>query len=260
MKRMTASVTVLAAAAWAMALVPAWAAQPAFHWQGKLAPGAVVEVQGVNGGITASGTSDGSVDVTAAKRAVRSDPDQVKIEVVEHAGGVTICAVYPGTVGDRPCHGSFRQKGDNDVKVDFDVKVPAGVRFVGRTVNGDVTASGLRADAEARTVNGNIELDTTSAARANTVNGRIAARFGRADWNGALKLATVNGRIEVTLPAASSAEVKASTVSGRIESDFPLAVRGEFGPRSATGTLGGGGRSLELRAVNGSIALRKAGS
>ena len=43
---------------------------------------------------------------------------------------------------------------DNDVNVEFRVKVPAGVRFVGRTVNGGIEASGITADAEAHTVNG----------------------------------------------------------------------------------------------------------
>jgi hypothetical protein len=37
----------------------------------------------------------------ATKHGRRSDPAEVEIEVVEHAGGVTICAVYPSP-GSRP--------------------------------------------------------------------------------------------------------------------------------------------------------------
>ena len=87
---------------------------------------------------------------------------------------------------------------DNDVNVEFRVKVPAGVRFVGRTVNGGIEASGITADAEAHTVNGGVTLDATGTARAETVNGGITARLGSADWTGTLKLKTVNGGIEMT--------------------------------------------------------------
>ncbi|MGH7672909.1 MAG: hypothetical protein ACREMC_08415, partial [Gemmatimonadales bacterium] len=71
------------------------AAQEDFRWHGRLAPGKTIEVKGVNGDVRAVAATGPEVDVTAAKRARRSDPDEVKIEVVEHEGGVTICAVYP---------------------------------------------------------------------------------------------------------------------------------------------------------------------
>jgi len=146
---------------------------------------------------------------------------------------------------------------DNDVRIEFRVKVPAGVRFVGRTVNGAITATGLEADAEITTVNGGVVVDTAGAARAHAVNGTIKARLGRADWTGTLKLNTVNGGVDVTLPAGANAQVDASTVNGGIDSDFPLDATGRRG-RRLHGTSGSGGRQLTIGTVNGSIALRKA--
>ena len=180
--------TILAVVAAALA-VPAFAAQEDFHWTGTVAAGAAVEIKGVNGGIIATGAPGGAVEVTAVKKGRKSDPAQVKVEVVEHAGGVTICAVYPSTGAPNECkpgEGGRMSVRDNDVNVEFRVKVPAGVRFVGRTVNGGIEASGITADAEARTVNGGVDLDATGTARAETVNGGITARLGRADWAGAL--------------------------------------------------------------------------
>jgi DUF4097 and DUF4098 domain-containing protein YvlB len=46
-------------------------------------------------------------------------------------------------------------------------------------------------------------------------------------------------------------------VNGGIESDFPITVRGRWGPRSMTGTIGSGGRRLELETVNGAIQIRR---
>ena len=39
---------------------------------------------------------------------------------------------------------------------------------------------------------------------------------------------------------------------------FPLTIQGRFGPRHLSGTIGGGGRTLQLSTVNGSIHLRQA--
>ncbi len=253
--------TILAAFVVAAAPVLAAAAQEEFRWSGKVAAGQVIEIKGVNGGITATGSAGGNVEVTAVKKGRKSDPADVKVEVVEHAGGVTICAVYPSDGAANECtpgKGGRMRVRDNDVNVEFRVSVPAGVRFAGRTVNGGIEASGIEADAEAETVNGGVELDSTGTARAETVNGGITARLGRADWVGTLKLETVNGGIDVTLPDGLSADVRASTVNGDISTDFPLAVTGKIARRKLEGTIGSGGRLLEMKTVNGGIELKKA--
>ena len=59
------------------------------------------------------------------------------------------------------------------------------------------------------------------------------------------------------MPSQLSTEVQASTVNGEIESDYPVLVTGKFGPRRMRGTIGSGGRSLNLSTVNGGIKLRK---
>jgi len=237
------------------------AAQGEFHWKGRLAAGKSIEIKGVNGDVDAV-AGRGEVDVTAVKRAKRSDPDDVKIEVVEHADGVTICAVYPSdgrrenTCG--PGEGGHMSTHDNDVAVYFTVRVPAGVKFIGKTVNGEVEAANLESDVDATTVNGSVRISTSGYAEATTVNGSITASMGRANWTDGLAFTTVNGGITLDLPANLSTEVRASTVNGDILSDFPLTVTGRLGPRRVNGTIGSGGRQLALTTVNGSIKLRKA--
>ncbi len=236
------------------------AAQAEFHWKGTIAAGKAIEIKGVNGDVRAVAGS-GAVEVTAVKHARRSDPDEVKIAVVEHADGVTICAVYPSD-GRRentcePGDGGHMSTHDNDVQVDFTVRVPAGVRFRGKTVNGAVEAANLASDVDASTVNGGIRISTAGSAEAHTVNGSIVAALGRSNWSDAIEFSTVNGGITLDLPAGLSTEVRASTVNGDIETDFPLTVTGRLGPRSLRGTIGSGGRQLALSTVNGSIRLRK---
>jgi hypothetical protein len=128
-----------------------------------------------------------SVQVTALRSGLRSDPNEVEIEVVEHADGVTICAVYPSNECAPGDDGRNRSR-NNDVKVEFDVYVPAGVRFAGRMVNGTIRADELTADVRARTVNGNVRLSTSQGASAKTVNGSIRASFGETSWDGEASL------------------------------------------------------------------------
>jgi len=261
---MTKGLPVAAAVLAAAVASPAAAGEKrtqSWDWQGRVAAGSAIEIKGTNGGIEATGSSGDQVVVTAVKKGRRSDPALVEIEVVEHAGGVTICAVYPSSGRPNECapgEGGRMSTRDNDVSVDFRVEVPKGVRFVGRTVNGGIHARGIQADAEAHTVNGGVEVEAAGTARAQTVNGGITARLGRADWTGTLNLKTVNGGIDVFLPANAAAEIRAATVNGDIETDFPLTVQGKIGRRRLQGTIGGGGRLLELETVNGGIELRKA--
>jgi DUF4097 and DUF4098 domain-containing protein YvlB len=146
---------------------------------------------------------------------------------------------------------------DNDVNVSFRVRVPAQVRLKAHTVNGAVKALGLTADAEARTVNGSITIESAGVAQGQTVNGSITASLGQANWSGKLALSTVNGGIHLTAPTSLSTELHASTVNGSIDTDFPLTVQGRVSRRELRGTIAGGGRQLELETVNGSIALKR---
>lgn len=212
-----------------------------FTWNGAVDYGNTVEIRGVNGSVRALASDDGSVHVEATRRARQSDPDSVRIEVVEHDEGVTVCAVYPTPEGSRRENTCRRGGGpmnvrENDVQVDFVIRVPAGVRFAGSTVNGEIDAEGLRSDVEAATVNGGVNIQTT---------GFVS------------RATTVNGGIVLEVPSDLNAEFHATTVNGSIDSDFPILATGRADRRSLRGTIGGGGPELRATTVNGSIRLRR---
>lgn len=233
-----------------------------FKWHSAMANGKTLEVRGVSGRVRATRATGSEAEVTAVKKAGRrGDPDDVEIKVVEDGNGVTICALYPtrrSRQSDCQSGGSRDENyRDTDVEVDFEVKVPAGVDFVGVTVNGDVYARDLPADAEVSTVNGDVEATAAGIVRGTTVNGSVTATMGKTGWTGTLHFSTVNGGITVTFPADFDAEIDASTVNGSIDSDFPITVQGKMRRNTFHGTIGKGGRRLELNTVNGSIELRK---
>ena len=177
-----------------------------------------------------------SVQVTAVRSGFRSDPNEVEFVVVEHADGVTICAVYPSSGSEpnecAPGDGGRNRTRNNDVKVEFEVYVPAGVRFAGRMVNATIRAEDLTADIRAQTVNGGLRLSTSQGASAKTVNGSI--------------------RLEV--PEQLNADLEIRTTNGRITTDLPITTT-RATRRRVEGTLGEGGADLRLKTVNGNITL-----
>jgi len=244
--------------AWAVG-IPA-SAQTDFEWTGQLAPGQSIEVIDVNGSIHASAARSGNISVTAVKTARRSNPAEVRFEVVPHAGGVTVCVMYPEPAGSQPnqCQPGGRGRNnskDNDTSVEFNVQVPAGIKLLARTVNGSIDANGLMSDTDASTVNGSVTVATSGAARATTVNGAIRAAMGQAPNGG--KFTTVNGEVTLQLPASTNADVRVSTISGEIRSDFPLQIDTEPGPKHASGVIGNGGRALDISTVNGGVTLQR---
>ena len=208
-----------------------------FEWRGTVLQGNMLEIKGVNGDVRAEVASGGQAEVVATKSSRRSDIASVRIEVVEHGGGVTLCAVYPDTEQPsqrmRPRRRRTHEVRDNDVKVSFVVRVPPGARFVGKTVNGDVTTASLSGPVSLRTVNGSVEFSTSGSGDASTVNGEIRAALGSAIWEGRLEFSTVNGGISLELPQDLQTDVRARTVNGIDQHRFPGHGHGPHRPALA---------------------------
>lgn len=240
------------------------AGQEEFRWSGRVEPGRTIEVKGVNGGIRAERGTGPEVEVIARKTARRSDPASVSVEVLTHEGGVTVCALYPTPSGQRanecaPGSAGRMSTRNNDVRVEFTVRVPDGVHLAARTVNGSVEARGLRADVDVNTTNGPIRVSTTGLARARTTNGAIEVEMGSGDGTEDLEFRTTNGGITLVVSGELDADIEARTTNGSFSSDYPVTVQGTFGPRRVEGVIGRGGRRLVLHTTNGNVRIRRAG-
>jgi hypothetical protein len=233
-----------------------------FHWQGNLKDGQTLEVINRNGDIEASGSAGDAARVEGLKR--DSDESEMFIEVVEYSDGVTICAVYAKDKTPGRCHrGGVSSESSNwnwhgrRAKINFNVKVPRGVKLTTLTTNGGVRCNDLNSVVKAATTNGNVEVSTSEWASARTTNGGVRVAMGNAKWNGELEMMTTNGSVNVTLPASAEFKVNAATTNGGIHTDFPVTVQGSFSSKDLSGTVGGGGRELRVATTNGGIELRK---
>ena len=165
-----------------------------FEWHGPVARGSFIEIRGINGNVRAEPSTSGEVEVVAKVDGPRSRVS-VQVQLMQQENGVTVCSVFPG---EKVC----RAPGDNGpgARVDFVVRVPEGVDFLGSTVNGGVEAESLKSDVQAFTVNGQVRVSTTGTLQAKTVNGSIDAALLKPFWSKPPELSTVNGGIRLVLP------------------------------------------------------------
>ena len=52
--------------------------------------------------------------------------------------------------------------------------------------------------------------------------------------------------------------MRAETLNGHISTDFPITSQGTLSRRRLDGVIGGGGRELRLKTVNGNVEIRRA--
>lgn len=246
----------------ALALAAPLAAQD-YHFTRVLSPGNRLEIDNINGRVDVTRAAGRTADITVTKTVKSGDGAMVKAISEESANGFKVCTIYVNRDPNRrTCDGdnnndSRRGHDHFDVEMHYVVQVPAGVRLEVDNVNGSVSVTGADVDSRIETVNGDVNFDGAGAQSLETVNGRIVAGFTNPSWEGTLHISTVNGSVELTFPAALSADVRGETVNGGIQSDFPITIEKGFGPKSFEGRIGSGGRRLNIETVNGGITLRK---
>lgn len=234
----------------------------AFTWEGAIPEGRWLYVRNLNGHIRVDRATGNRVEVSATKRWRRGDPDDVRIEQRKSGDDVIICAIWrENTRCDEDGYSTRDNDGwrgrNNDTNVEFTIRLPAGVKLVTSTVNGNLDITGATSEVEASTVNGGIDATSSGGpVRANTVNGSIVVKMQEMGTKD-LDFETVNGSIEVWVPDKLDADIDMRTVNGRVMSDFPMTVSGRINPRHIRAKIGNGGRRISFATVNGSVELRK---
>ena len=233
-----------------------------FTTKQSIAPGGTIRVENLNGSINVEASDNGTTTVSAVKRWRRGDPARVRILVEPEKDGATVCALWQDeqSCDDRESHHNNHNE-HNDVSVQFTVRVAKGVKVDLNTVNGSLDVSGATAAVNAETVNGRVEVATLGGpVSARTVNGSVRATIEHlVKSSEPLELETVNGSVQLEAPADLNADVDAETTNGGIESDFPVTISSGMIGKHVHGTVGQGGRRVELHTTNGSVKLRKLG-
>lgn len=234
-----------------------------FRSSQPLRSGGTLTVKNVNGPVEITTWDQETVDIDAVKQADSRDLlNSIKIEVRATADGVSIRTIVP-----EHHHGSAGAR--------MVLKVPRRVNLEDiSSSNGSIRVSGVAGAARLSTSNGGIHADVSGGRfRADTSNGAIEATLREADTREPIVLDTSNGRISLTLDAASVPEIRADTSNSAIDihlpasanarleastsnsgifSDFEVTTR-SLSKDSLEGTIGSGGPLLKLDTSNGAI-------
>lgn len=234
--------------------------QEVWTWSGPLSAGQWARGHSINGAIKFEPSPDNQVHIRAEKKwGRRGDPRDISFALVRTSTGLTVCVLRHEIDSCEEDGIDSRRQRDysNDARADITIQVPRGAHVSANTVNGGVRVDGMNGEIKASTVNGGVTVATSGGpVSATTVNGSVHAEIGTASRE-AMRFRTVNGSVEISLPGETSADLDISTVNGSINTEFPLTITGRWGPKHARGAINGGGETISISTVNGSVRLRR---
>lgn len=157
------------------------------------------------------------------------------------------------------------------------IQAPADASLQLKTVNGGhIDVTGISGEIDADIVNGSILLKNVSGAIvAHSVNGSVTVTLDKIAADKPMSFTTLNGKIDVTLPADTRARLRLKSERGAIYSDFDVKLepdaskpavedgRGAGGKyriridKSVYGSINGGGPEYRFESMNGNIVIRK---
>jgi len=155
------------------------------------------------------------------------------------------------------------------------IETPVNTSLQIKTVNGGhIDVTGINGDLDLQETNGAINLKNVSGSVvAHSLNGAITAALDRVSPDKPMSFTSLNGKIDVTLPAATKARLRLKTDNGSIYTDFDVKLeptsasvedsRSNGGKyrirldRTMFGTINGGGPEYLFQTMNGSILIHK---
>jgi hypothetical protein len=263
-----------------------------FVWKEAVPQGTTVEVHGIIGSIRAVASGGREFEVIGTRhRGRRGDPGAVEIRVIRENARIFVCAIYPrddrwnrrGEDGGRDSCERAQNEGPlvregNDTRIDFEVRVPAGVHLVAETVTEGVVLSGLRGNAEgysisgdvrisdvrgtvvdAASISGDITFDRVDAAQvyAGTLSGDVVFG-GVVQRRGDYSFLSYTGDLRVALPSASGVTLEVIAPRSGLQSSVTLTPASTASRRRYSGRQGNGSARMSLTTLNGEVVIRGA--
>jgi hypothetical protein len=208
---------------------------------------------GRNGGVSVKGEDRGDVLVRACIQAWGTSEETAR----GLASGIRI-----STSGVIKADGAE----EKNWSVSFQLLVPRSSNLKLSARNGGISIGNVDGTAEFETLNGGVSLTGVSGDfRGKTQNGGVSVYLTGASWRGnGLDVTTMNGGVNIKMPANYAARLETSTVNGGFSTDIPgivLPKKDEYGRRTSnrvTADLNGGGALIKVVTTNGGVRISSA--
>ncbi|WP_196140324.1 DUF4097 family beta strand repeat-containing protein [Aliikangiella sp. G2MR2-5] len=212
-----------------------------------------IHLENVNGDVTIKACGCDQVTLNANIKASSQEMrDRITIDISASKNLLKVKTKYKENRGS-----SWNNQSS---EVHYTLSVPDNVKLKDiELVNGDLTINGVTGELHAELVNGSIKSDgMTASTNIDMVNGDINLSFNDISNAENIELESVNGDIEVSLPADASIDVEAETVSGTLSNEFGIEViKHKYVGSEMRGKTGNGDLRIEMNNVNGRIKLKQ---
>ena len=152
----------------------------------------------------------------------------------------------------------------------YTIRVPKNASVVYKETNwmgGNFTLSDVDGEIEVKLNNGSATLTNVSGPIvANTTNGSLKIKFDQVNQGKPSSISTINGSIDITMPANTKSDLKIKSITGEIYTDFDLNLKKDpksdlprvGGGNNIDGKTNGGGVEMNIYTINSDIFIRKA--
>ncbi len=219
----------------------------------ELAPGARVEVGGINGPVKIE-TADTRTAEVYIERTASSEEALSRRKITVEGSGDKL-RIRGETTEHKFLAKLFGSKASEKVTL----KLPRQISLSVKGVNGTVVVGEISGPIEISGINGKVQVaNAAGSATLKGINGGVIVGLKSVVSSG-IELSGINGNIELRLPADLNADFEARGMNGRVISDYPnVAIdKGKHGNYSAR--IGSGGAEISATGINGSIRLTPAG-
>jgi len=208
-----------------------------------------LRLRNFSGDVRITAGSGRDVVIKATRKAPRERLDRIKLEITSSGSTVSIEA--------NKREESMRD-GDNVVRTDFEIQVPASaeldidafssaVTIAGvngrqhlKTFSGNITVTGVRSPIEAETFSGKIDLDAVASGSAPEIDAK-----------------TFGGDIRARLATDAKGTVRFDSFSGSFESDLPMTMQKTERRRVTADLATGSGGTLKFHTFGGDVRIVK---
>lgn len=156
---------------------------------------------------------------------------------------------------------------------EIQIQVPIETSVTVNTLNNGVSVENISGEIDVESANGAVSVTNSSGSvMAASMNGRVNVVLDKVAPGKAMSFSTMNGTIDVTLPADIKANLKMKVDNGDVYTDFDVKLTNDKfdtsqtntdrgtrirGNRTTYGTINGGGPELQFTTFNGRIMIHK---
>ncbi len=198
-----------------------------------LAPGAQVEISGLNGRLEIETWDNPTAEIHITVKASSRTVLEQRPLIVEGTPQSLVIRVGKDVEGG--------QTGWNRgwVRHQSRLKLPKNINLKVSGINGGVEAVQAGSAAEIKGINGGVTVSLLSISEAG------------------LRVTGINGGVKLALPTSLNANIEIKGINGGINNDLPVTVVGEVKRDRLTGSIGSGGPPILISGINGGVTMRR---